>query len=105
MVALLGLASIAGRAPQVGVELTRQLCAKKLPKQPEAQQKCRKVQTAAATRLLILIEAAPGTSLEFAIAKTCIERAKISHPSMIDWTQALTCYETRLAKSVPTEDP
>ncbi len=80
------------------------LCATNWPKQPEQQRECTQRQTAAADELLKLIEGASQSSIEFAIAKSCIERAKIRRPSTIDWAQALTCFENRSSGIAPTLD-
>lgn len=50
------------------------------------------------------IEAAPSSSLEFAIARACIERATVLQPATIDWAKAKLCFDRR-SSAHATPDP
>lgn len=104
-VALLGIVLSAGSVSAESAKQIQILCASNWPENPEEQRLCRERQTAAADELLDRIEASSETSLEFAIAKACIERGKIRPPSTIHWTKALTCFENRLAGTLMSDDP
>jgi hypothetical protein len=82
----------------------RFVCTKKFPKEPDEQRKCQGLQNAAATKLMMAIEGVSETSLEFAVANSCIERAKVRQPATIDWSKALACFQSRYAGTKPIED-
>jgi hypothetical protein len=105
---LIGLLGIVLSASSVAANTRQQiqfLCATNWPKQPEQQRECTQRQIAAADELLKRIESASQTSIEFAIAKSCIERAKIRQPLTIDWTQALTCFKNRSSGMAAADEP
>lgn len=104
-IALLGMVLSGGSVAADTLQQIQILCATNWPKQPERMRVCVERHTAAADDLMRRIEAASQTSVEFAIAKSCIERAKIKPPSTIDWTQALTCFENRYATVAPSDEP
>jgi hypothetical protein len=104
-IALLGTILFAGNVASNTLRQIQILCATHWPKQPERMRVCVERHTAAADDLLRRIEAATQTSIEFAIGRSCIERAKIRPPSTIDWIQALTCFESRYATVAPSDDP
>lgn len=103
MIVWIGTAPLAGAVSADSAAQIQHVCNKKHPKDPDAQQKCRGLQTAAATKLLMRIEAESETSLEFAIASSCIERARVKQPAMVDWSKALACFKSRLAGSEQIE--
>jgi hypothetical protein len=105
---LIGLLGIVLSASSVAANTRQQiqfLCATNWPKQPELQRECTERQIGAADELLKRIESASQTSIEFAIAKSCIERAKIRQPSTIDWSQALTCFKNRSSGTAAAAEP
>ena len=104
-IVLLGIIASAGSATANTKEQIRIVCTTNWPEQPEQQRLCAERHVAAADELMKRIEGVQQSSLEFAIAKSCIERAKIKPPSMIDWTQALTCYNKRTSGMAPADQP
>lgn len=86
------LALITGAATSDTAKEIRLVCSLKEPGNQAVQSRCRARQTADASRLLLLTEAAAASSPEFVIASSCIELARTKQPAMIDWTQALACY-------------
>ncbi|MCP4036753.1 MAG: hypothetical protein GY733_07445 [bacterium] len=75
----------------------RAICASNWPDDAKQQRLCVQRQHAAAGELVSSIEAAKPGSREYDTAKECIERAKVEQPSRIDWTQALHCFNSRIA--------
>jgi len=103
LISLLGSALAADSARADSATQIRLVCESNWPDLEREQRECRKVQFAAADRLLMRIEAAPEISLEFSLAKSCIERAKVKQPSMVDWVKALTCFKNRTREPGATE--
>jgi hypothetical protein len=81
------------------------LCGTNWPKQIQEYHACVERNSASADELVKRIEGADENSIEFAIAKSCIERATIRKPAMIDWNKALTCYKNRHSTIVPADEP
>jgi hypothetical protein len=105
LIGLLGIVLCASSAAANTRQQIQFLCATNWPKQPELQRECTERQIGAADELLKRIESASQSSIEFAIAKSCIERAKIRQPSTIDWTQALTCFKNRSSGPPAAAEP
>jgi hypothetical protein len=104
-IGLLGVVLCAGTVTANSAKQIKSMCKTNWPKQREEQRLCKQRHAAAADDLMKRIEAASNTSIEFAIAKTCIERATDKPPSTIDWVRALTCYENRLESMATADDP
>ena len=112
-IGLLGAILIAGTAAANNRQKILLLCESEWPKQAEQRRACEERQTTSAETLLKRIEGASDTSIEFAIAKSCIERAKSKPQSKmaskttatIDWDQALTCFEKRDSAIAPSDTP
>lgn len=85
------------------LEATAQVvCAKNWPQDTARQATCREQQKVSGLALMKQIEAAPNTSLDFAIAKACIERATVAQPATIDWAKAKLCFDRRsFAQATP----
>lgn len=105
LISLLVLAPAAGYALADSTAQIRRVCESNWPDLAREQRECRKLQSAAADRLLMRIEAVPESSLDYSLAKSCIERAKVEQPSIVDWVKALSCFKNRSREPGATENP